>query len=108
MYSGELQRQEDPVTVFMGVPTMYAYLLSAYEAMDQAQKEAARAAARRLRLTVCGSAPCPAPVYRAWEQLAGAPAAPAGLGQGRPAWLCLVCAACVGHVGALSAALLLM
>ena len=60
------------MTVFMGVPTMYAYLLSAFEAMDQSQQHAAREAARRLRLAVCGSAPCPAPVYRAWERLAGA------------------------------------
>ena len=72
MHSGELQRQKDPITVFMGVPTMYAYLLSAYQAMDQSQQQAARQAARRLRLAVCGSAPCPAPVYQAWEQLAGA------------------------------------
>ena len=42
-----LQREADPVTVFMGVPTMYAYLLSAYEAMDSAQQQGARAAVRR-------------------------------------------------------------
>ena len=72
MHSAELQRREDPITVFMGVPTMYAYLLSAYEAMDEAQQAPARVAARRLRLAVCGSAPCPAPVYQAWERLTGA------------------------------------
>ena len=42
-----LQREEDPISVFMGVPTMYAYLLSAFEAMNAAQQQRARAAARR-------------------------------------------------------------
>ena len=36
-----LQRQQDPITVYMGVPTMYSYLLSKYAAApDQDQQEA--------------------------------------------------------------------
>ena len=65
------QREDDPVTVFMGVPTMYSYLLSAYEGMAPDQQAAARAAAGRLRLTVSGSAACPLPVMRRWEELSG-------------------------------------
>ena len=65
------QREEDPITVFMGVPTMYSYLLNAYDAMAPEQQAAARAAAGRLRLTVSGSAACPLPVMQRWEELSG-------------------------------------
>ena len=57
--------------MFMGVPTMYSYLLNAYDAMAPEQRAAARAAAGRLRLTVSGSAACPLPVMRRWEELSG-------------------------------------
>lgn len=55
----------------MGVPTMYSYLLCAYDAMAPEQQAAARAAAGRLRLTVSGSAACPLPVMQRWEELSG-------------------------------------
>ena len=36
-----LQRQEEKVTVYMGVPTMYSYLLAKYDgAPEQEQQEA--------------------------------------------------------------------
>ncbi|KAK9798596.1 hypothetical protein WJX73_006206 [Symbiochloris irregularis] len=66
-----LQRQQDPVTLFMGVPTMYDYLLNTYDKMDAAGQEAARGAAARLRLTVSGSAACPLPIMQRWQKLAG-------------------------------------
>jgi malonyl-CoA/methylmalonyl-CoA synthetase len=66
-----VQREEDPVTVFMGVPTMYTYLLSHYDGMPAAQQAAARAAAARLRLTVSGSAACPLPLMERWHALSG-------------------------------------
>lgn len=66
-----MQREDDPVTVFMGVPTMYAYLLSHYDAMPPEQQAAARAAVSRLRLTVSGSAACPLPIMQRWQQLSG-------------------------------------
>ena len=72
------QRKEDPITVFMGVPTMYSYLLNAYDAMAPEQQAAAHAAAGRLRLTVSGSAACPLPVMQRWEELSG----PGSLSQG--------------------------
>ena len=65
------QRQEDPITVFMGVPTMYTYLLNYYKEMSAEEQEGARAAASRLRLTVSGSSACPLPVMQRWRQLSG-------------------------------------
>jgi malonyl-CoA/methylmalonyl-CoA synthetase len=44
-----VQRQEEPVTVFMGVPTMYSHLLSRYDDMAPAQRAAAAEAARKVR-----------------------------------------------------------
>jgi malonyl-CoA/methylmalonyl-CoA synthetase len=64
-----------PVTVFMGVPTMYVMLLRALAGAAEARpREAAAsaAAARALRLAVSGSAACPEPVMREWERLTGA------------------------------------
>lgn len=57
--------------MFMGVPTMYSYLLNAFDAMAPEQQAAARAAAGRLRLTVSGSAACPLPIMQRWEELSG-------------------------------------
>lgn len=64
-----------PVTVFMGVPTMYVMMLRALAGAAKARpREAAAsaAAARALRLAVSGSAACPEPVMREWERLTGA------------------------------------
>ena len=67
------QREDDPITVFMGVPTMYAYLLSHYDQMPAVEQAAARLAAARLRLTVSGSAACPLPIMQRWHALSGWP-----------------------------------
>lgn len=65
-------QQQPPVTVFMGVPTMYVRLLQALDAMPPgADRDASVAAARALRLTVSGSAACPVPLMNAWEQVTG-------------------------------------
>eukprot|EP00955_Chlamydomonas_euryale_P116263 366406-Chlamydomonas_euryale.AAC.26 len=61
------------VNIFMGVPTMYSYLLSHYDArMSDAERVAAQAAAAALRLTVSGSSACPVPVQERWRSLTGA------------------------------------
>jgi malonyl-CoA/methylmalonyl-CoA synthetase len=60
-----------PVTVFMGVPTMYVRLLQALESTEPAERAAAAAAAKALRLTVSGSAACPVPLMNAWEGVTG-------------------------------------
>ncbi|KAF5836127.1 hypothetical protein DUNSADRAFT_6380 [Dunaliella salina] len=59
------------ISVFMGVPTMYAKLLAAYDAMPPAQQKAAAEAAASLRLTVSGSSACPVPIMYRWKQLTG-------------------------------------
>ena len=69
-----VQREENAITTFMGVPTMYTYLLNAYDKMDRAQQRKAQEAARRLRLTVCGSSACPLPLMERWKRLSGEPA----------------------------------
>lgn len=66
-----LKRQEEAVTVYMGVPTMYSYLLAKYDQASEQDQRQARAAAQRLRLTVSGSAACPLPVMSKWEKLSG-------------------------------------
>jgi malonyl-CoA/methylmalonyl-CoA synthetase len=66
-----MRRVRDPVTVFMGVPTMFAFLNNAYAAMPPEDQRGAAAAAARLRLAVCGSAACPLPVMRRWEEMSG-------------------------------------
>ncbi len=61
-----------PVTVFMGVPTMYVRLLQALDGMEApAERSACAAAGAALRLTVSGSAACPVPVMAAWEAATG-------------------------------------
>ncbi len=37
-----LQRQEEKVTVYMGVPTMYSYLLSKYDSASEQDQQQAR------------------------------------------------------------------
>lgn len=58
-------------SVFMGVPSMYAHLLATYDAFSEEKQAACRSAAGALRLAVCGSAACPEPIMRAWQELAG-------------------------------------
>jgi malonyl-CoA/methylmalonyl-CoA synthetase len=47
-----VQRQEDAVSVFMGVPTMYSQLLNLYDSMPPPEKQEAEAAAKRVGLLV--------------------------------------------------------
>ncbi|KAJ1860941.1 hypothetical protein LPJ73_001181 [Coemansia sp. RSA 2703] len=59
------------ISILMGVPTMYARLLSAMEEMSPERQEAARNSMGRLRLTISGSAALPASVFRKWHQATG-------------------------------------
>ncbi|CAD7695871.1 unnamed protein product [Ostreobium quekettii] len=63
--------QEGDVTLFMGVPTMYAHLLSWYDSVSSSEQASMREAASGLRLFVCGSAACPAPVMKRWQDVTG-------------------------------------
>jgi len=64
-------QQEPPVSIFMGVPTMYSFLLGAYDKMDAQEQLAAVKGIQRLRLMVSGSAACPVPIMKRWEELTG-------------------------------------
>jgi len=55
------------ITVFMGVPAMYAKLVRACEGQDGAPG----AAGGELRLAVSGSAACPVPVLEGWQRVTG-------------------------------------
>ncbi|GLI61914.1 hypothetical protein VaNZ11_004438 [Volvox africanus] len=66
--------QSGDISVFMGVPTMYSYLLSHYDTQAAASPERAaamRGAAAALRLTVSGSSACPLPTQNRWRELSG-------------------------------------
>ncbi|XP_060172839.1 probable CoA ligase CCL8 isoform X2 [Lycium barbarum] len=62
---------DNAITVFTGVPTMYARLIQGYEAMDPELKEASASAARHLRLMMSGSSALPLPVMQQWETITG-------------------------------------
>ncbi len=66
-----LPPQAGRLSVFMGVPTMYSYLLSHYDAMGPEQQQLAKRAAASLRLTVSGSSACPVPIMERWKELSG-------------------------------------
>ncbi|KAF3906474.1 hypothetical protein ABW20_dc0106241 [Dactylellina cionopaga] len=60
------------VTMFHGVPTMYASFISAYETFSPSKQEEIAAALRRLRVAVCGSAALPVPIAEKWKKITGA------------------------------------
>ena len=66
---------EDGLTLFMAVPTVYAKLIEAYRdpalGLSDAEKEAGAAGARKLRLMVSGSAALPVSVLQDWESITG-------------------------------------
>jgi malonyl-CoA/methylmalonyl-CoA synthetase len=59
------------VSVYMGVPTMYAHLLRVLQRMPEDEKTECVRAAATLRLAVSGSAACPVPVMEEWRSLTG-------------------------------------
>ena len=69
--SPTLESQDGRINVFMGVPTMYSYLLGQYDTMSEQEQAAARRAAASLRLTVSGSSACPVPIQERWKELTG-------------------------------------
>ncbi|CAN4115719.1 unnamed protein product [Withania somnifera] len=64
-------KRDNAITVFTGVPTMYARLIQGYEAMDPELKAASASAARNLRLMMSGSSALPLPVMQQWETITG-------------------------------------
>lgn len=70
-YDSDGSKAEDAITVFTGVPTIYARLLQGYELMGTESQKAAASAARQLRLMMCGSSALPYPVMEQWEKITG-------------------------------------
>ncbi|XP_022152972.1 malonate--CoA ligase isoform X2 [Momordica charantia] len=70
-YPSNSSKSDDAITVFTGVPTMYARLLQGYEAMDPELQVASASAAKQLRLMMCGSSALPPPVMQQWEDVTG-------------------------------------
>ncbi|MDE3104476.1 MAG: acyl-CoA synthetase [Acidobacteriota bacterium] len=63
--------QRGELTLFMAVPTIYVRLIAAWEAADEATRQAWSAAAHRLRLMVSGSAALPVSTLERWRELTG-------------------------------------
>ncbi|XP_068625004.1 malonate--CoA ligase ACSF3, mitochondrial [Battus philenor] len=68
------EREEAHVSVFHGVPAMYARLAADYDTMFGSDKMAdyvRTTLSSRLRLMCAGSAPLPDALFRKWEQISG-------------------------------------
>jgi malonyl-CoA/methylmalonyl-CoA synthetase len=61
----------DALTLFMAVPTIYVKLTAAWESYPEARRVQLTAAARKLRLMVCGSAALPVSTLQRWRELTG-------------------------------------
>ncbi len=61
----------DALTLLMAVPTIYVKLTAAWESYPEARRAALTAAARKLRLMVCGSAALPVSTLQRWRELTG-------------------------------------
>ncbi|CAI8601153.1 unnamed protein product [Vicia faba] len=70
-YPNEGSKADDAITVFTGVPTIYARLIQGYRAMDPELQAASASAAKNLRLMMCGSSALPQPVMLEWEAITG-------------------------------------
>ncbi|KAK2432577.1 AMP-dependent synthetase and ligase family protein [Trifolium repens] len=70
-YPTDGSKADDAVTVFTGVPTIFARLIQGYHAMDPELQAASASAARNLRLMMCGSSALPQPVMQEWEAITG-------------------------------------
>ena len=64
-------REEDPLSLFMAVPTIYGRLLAAWEGAPAEQRVAWSAGAARLRLMVSGSAALPVSRMERWQEVTG-------------------------------------
>ncbi|KAL6616102.1 hypothetical protein ACP70R_038372 [Stipagrostis hirtigluma subsp. patula] len=70
-YPNDAFRNDESITVFTGVPTMYTRLLQGYDSMDPDQQSTSSYAAKQLRLMMCGSSALPSPLMKRWEEVTG-------------------------------------
>ena len=59
------------ITLFMAVPTVYAKLITAWDAASPARRAELTQACARLRLTVSGSAALPVSTLQRWKEISG-------------------------------------
>ncbi|CRK88290.1 CLUMA_CG002069, isoform A [Clunio marinus] len=66
---------KDKITVFMGVPTIYSYLIDEYEKLfskDENMKEFIKKHCQnKVRTFISGSAPLPTTVFQKWKEITG-------------------------------------
>jgi malonyl-CoA/methylmalonyl-CoA synthetase len=63
----------DDLNVFMGVPTMYARMLSGMDKLSDSERRQVGDLGQKFRLMVAGSAALPATVATAWREATGVP-----------------------------------
>jgi malonyl-CoA/methylmalonyl-CoA synthetase len=63
--------QNDTLTLFMAVPTIYFKLIAYYEQTDAATQQVLRTSCGKFRLMVSGSAALPVSVLEKWQTLSG-------------------------------------
>lgn len=67
--------QKDRVTVFMGVPTIYNYLIQEYDKLfsknSQMSEYIKTHCSSKIRLMISGSAPLPVTVFQRWTEITG-------------------------------------
>lgn len=61
----------DDLTLFMAVPTIYSYLIQAWQNFTEEEKRAATAGCQKFRLMVSGSAALPVEVLERWRLITG-------------------------------------
>ena len=62
---------EDPLTLFMAVPTIYARLIRAWEKTTPENQAHMSKACEKFRLMVSGSAALPVPFFKKWQKISG-------------------------------------
>lgn len=64
--------ENDKITVFMAVPTIYAKLIEEFENSLNSKQEAVKTELQKyVRLMVSGSAPLPVPLFEKWLEISG-------------------------------------
>jgi malonyl-CoA/methylmalonyl-CoA synthetase len=63
--------EQEPINVFMAVPTIYFKLITYLESVTPERQQALKEIMQKFRLMVCGSAALPVSVMEKWAQLSG-------------------------------------
>ena len=63
--------QEDDLSLFMAVPTIYYKLIAYWEGLPEAEQLALTSALKKFRLMVCGSAALPVTTMEKWKTISG-------------------------------------